>query len=241
MYRFKITTLSIMIGMILLSCTEQNIPLNPKSNDVIPFAESSEVATSKNVHRQISDVVSFADLSVIVEDGARLLRTHNNIQMNINTVELTPHDTYTVWWVVFNNPDACEDGCSEPDLFNDEVGGSVLYAAGHVIGATDKGNFAGSLRAGDLSGCQPPWDAFDLTLIGGEGEMDLCRDGLVDPEGSEVHLVVRTHGEKVPGMVNDQINTYAGACTAESSFGAGNGPNECEDQQAVVFLSPEAE
>lgn len=37
--------------------------------------------------------------------------------------------------------------------------------------------------------------------------MDMCRDGLVDPHGAEIHLVVRTHGEKVPGMVKNQINT----------------------------------
>lgn len=137
--------------------------------------------------------------------------------------------------MIFNYPDECENGCGEPDLFNDDVGGSVLYAAGHVIGANGKGNFTGSLRTGDLNGCQSPWDAFDLELIGGEGDLDMCREGLVDPQAAEIHLVVRAHGEKIPGMVNEQINTFAGGCTAESSFGASDGPNECEDQQFAVF------
>ena len=63
----------------------------------------------------------------------------------------------------------------------------------------------------------------------------MCRDGLTDPQGAEVHLVVRSHGERITGMVNDQINTFAGGCTAESSFGAAESPNECEDQQFAVF------
>lgn len=167
------------------------------------------------------------------------LRTHSNVRMTIKTSGLDPHGTYTVWWVIFNNPDECENGCGEPDLFNDDVGGSVLYAAGHAIGGNGKGNFAGSLRTGDISGCQAPWDAFDLTLIDEEGELDMCREGLIDPQSAEIHLVVRTHGEKIPGMVNEQINTFAGGCTAESSFGASNGPNECVDQQFAIHF-PEA-
>lgn len=243
-YSPQLIILSVVLGMTFLSCTDQNIPSSPKSDDVIPFSESFDDAAIKNANQQVSDVYWFVEPpeEPFEVEGAKatLLRTRNNVRMTIKTSDLDPHGTYTVWWVIFNNPEECANGCGMPDLFNDDVGGSVLYAAGHVIDGNGKGNFAGSLRKGDLRGCQPPWDAFDLTFVNGAGEMDLCREGLVDPEGAEIHLVVRTHGERVPGMVNDQINTFAGGCTADSSFGAGleEGGNDCADQQFAVFLSP---
>ena len=171
-------------------------------------------------------VVLFEDPGV--EAGtSTLLRTHNGVRMTLRTTGLDPRGTYTVWWVIFNNPWECAldevDHCVEDDLFNAATGPSILYAAGHVVSPNGKGNFGGSLRAGDVRGCQPPWD-----------DLDLCGEGLEDPAGAEVHLIVRTHGEKVPGMVNEQINTFAGACTPESSFGAGEGPNECVDQQFAI-------
>jgi len=232
-------TLSVMIGMTLLSCTDQDIPTSsPDTTDLETYTQSFDGEANKNANHQVSAVSRFDDSSEVEGAEATLLRTHNNVRMTIKTTDLDPHDTYTVWWVIFNNPEECDDGCGEPDLFNDAVGGSVLYAAGHVLGANGKGNFAGSLREGDLSGCQPPWEAFDLELIGGDGELDMCRNGLVKPQDAEIHLVVRSHGEKIPGMVNDQINTFAGGCTAETSFGAADGPNECEDQQFAMFPTP---
>lgn len=171
-------------------------------------------------------VVTFDDPSVVT-GTTTLLRTHDGIRMTLKTTDLDPRATYTVWWVIFNNPEACAlEGvghCVEDDLFNPETGPSILYAAGNVVSPNGKGNFAGSLKTGDLSGCQPPWDG-----------LELCANGLEDPDGAEVHLVVRTHGERVPGKVNEQIGTFAGACTAESSFGAGDGPNDCEDQQVAI-------
>jgi len=231
-------SITILLALLLSACSDQMDPASALDESQISEGLEQRVSQSA-IHNELSQssgVYWFADASEVEGAGASLLRTHNNVRMTIKTLDLDPHHTYTVWWVIFNNPDACENGCGEPDLFNDEVGGSVLYAAGHVIGGNGKGNFAGSLRTGDLSGCQAPWDGFDLELIGGEGELDMCRDGLMDPQGAEIHLVVRSHGERIPGMVNKQINTFAGGCTADTSFGASDGPNECEDQQFSMFL-----
>lgn len=231
--------LLVIVGLTFYSCTDLGNPISsPESEEMEVNTHDFHAEAATNSNYQSSGVYWFNDGSEVEGASATLLRTRDKIQMKTKTMNLDPHGSYTVWWVVFNYPEECGGACGEPDLFNDDVGGSVLYAAGHVIGKNGKGNFAGSLREGDLSGCQPPWDAFDLSIIGSEGEMDLCREGLIEAEGAEVHLVIRTHREIVPGMVNKQINTYAGACTAESSFGAGNGPNDCEDQQFAIFLSP---
>lgn len=222
----------LLIAVVLSACSDQMDPVSV--NEKKGSFGNSELRTNLEAHSN-SKLYRFEDASEVDGAIATLLRTGSNVSTTIKTSELDPHHTYTVWWVIFNYPDECENGCGEPDLFNDDVGGSVLYAAGHVIGGNGKGNFAGSLQTGDLRGCQAPWDAFNLGLINGEGELDMCRDGLVDPYGAEIHLVVRTHGERIPGMVNDQINTFAGGCTPETSFGAADGPNECEDQQFAVF------
>jgi hypothetical protein len=117
--------------------------------------------------------------------------------------------------------------CSEPGLFDTNTAPVVLFAAGHVIGSAGTGNFAAALRLGDVSGCQPPL-----------GDFGLCGEGLVNPAGAEVHLVARTHGLTEPGMVSDQIRTFAGGCTPETSFGAGTGPNACGDLQFAAFRAP---
>ena len=231
---FLSISLILLIAVLLSACSDQLDPVS--AHEEIDVFQNFEHTANLAV-QESSNVFWFEDASEVEGAEATLLRTGSNVRMTIQTTDLDPHHTYTVWWVVFNNPEECENGCGEPDLFNDDVGGSVLYAAGHIIGGNGKGHFAGSLRTGDLRGCQAPWDAFDLELIGGEGELDMCRDGLVDPQGAEIHLVVRTHGERIPGMVQDQINTFAGGCTAESSFGAADGPNECEDQQFAVFMA----
>jgi hypothetical protein len=103
-----------------------------------------------------SDVYRFADASIVPGASASLVRADGNVSMRLLTSELYPGFTYTVWWVVFNNPGYCVAGmpglstCGEGDIF-DANGGiivngdgtfgtpgvdvSVLYAAGHIIGA----------------------------------------------------------------------------------------------------------
>ena len=49
--------------------------------------------------------------------------------------------------------------------------------------------------------------------------------GLLDAGGAELHLVARTHGEPVAGMVNEQISSFEGGCSV----------NFCDDQQFAIF------
>ena len=91
----------------------------------------------------------------------------------------------------------------EGDVFVD-----ALYAAGHVIGGNGEGNFSAHLSEGDVSGSIA------------------TRLGLTDAEHQGVHMVVRSHGLAIPGMVDDQIHTVGGGC----------GTNTCVDEQYAVFL-----
>jgi hypothetical protein len=137
--------------------------------------------------------------------SSSLVRTNSGLSMTVRTTGLTPRHTYTVWWVVFNNPDACEHGmpqlgfaCGEADLFDDnghpnaETGAAVGYAAGNVVGNSGKSGFGSSLKLHDDSGF----------LFG----------MLTNPRGAEIHFVVRDHGPKNPEWMPRQIHTFEGGC-----------------------------
>ena len=96
---------------------------------------------------------------------------------------------------------------------------SVGYAAGHVVDHNGKGNFAARLSVGDTSGFGGGTDALPPPPFG---------SGLLNPHGAEVHLVIRTHGAPIPGLVSDQIHTFEGGCAI----------NACDDRQFSVHMPP---
>jgi hypothetical protein len=75
-------------------------------------------------------------------------------------------------------------------VFNPDGSVSVQYAAGHVVDDSGVAEFGGHLSVGDL----------DEVINGGPG--------LLDALGADVVLVVRDHGPKDPGRVNQQIHTF---------------------------------
>ena len=174
-------------------------------------------AIASNAGFSSSDMYRFSDLQKVPETYSTLHRTSDAVTMTINTSELNGGDTYTVWWVVFNNPEYCThpipgvSDCGEADLLpfggDPSVNSSASWAAGHVIGKNGVGNFAGHLKEGKARG---------QVLFG---------PGLTDAEGAEIHLVVRSHGELLPGQVDEQIHTVGGGC----------GVNACYDDQFAVY------
>jgi hypothetical protein len=100
-------------------------------------------------------------------------------------------------------------------------GGNVVsaqFAAGHVIGNNGVGSFGGRLAVGDTSGCFHP---------------DFPCNGLSDPRGATVILLARTHGDKDPGRLPEQIHT------GETNFGNPGfeddlcNPTFCQIQAAI--------
>ncbi len=149
--------------------------------------------------------------------------------MTLRTSDLEPGAAYTMWWVVFNDPDQCKypapfpgAKCGEGDIFLapevpnlEQIEAAKIWvgrAAGHVIGMNSVGAFAGHLSVGDTS----------EMILGFPG-------GLINPEGAEIHLVVRSHGEPIPGEVADQIHTVGGGCDT----------NVCVDNQFTIHLAPQ--
>jgi hypothetical protein len=95
---------------------------------------------------------------------------------------------------------------------------SAQYAAGHVIGNDGAAGFGGSLAVGDTSGCFHP---------------EFPCAGLSDPRNATVLLLARTHGDKDPGRLPEQIHT------GETNFGNPGfeddlcNPTFCQVQAAI--------
>ena len=133
-----------------------------------------------------------------------------------------------MWIVTINNPSAClASPCSGPDIMlNPATRSQVTYGAGRVAGKSGEANFHGSLAAGPVP---QGW---------------LPNQGLDDPLGAEVHLVVNDHGPVLAGYMPEMIQTYRAGCTDASipaffpatAFADGTpGPNTCQLWQVAVF------
>jgi hypothetical protein len=131
--------------------------------------------------------------------------------MNLITSGLEPGATYTIWWVIFNNPEKCASSpCAESDLSptaRGATGGAVGIATGQVLRANGRGNFGARLSVGDTTGF-------------------LFGPGLLKPWTAEIHLVVRNHGQPLPGKVDEQITTFGGGCDV----------NTCTDDQFAMHV-----
>jgi hypothetical protein len=93
-----------------------------------------------------------------VADEARLRTT----SFRVRTTGLAAGHADTLWVMVFNHPERCSHpprpgvqcgiGDLEPFGGDPAIDSSVLYGAGHVIGATGRATFAGTLAVGDADG-----------------------------------------------------------------------------------------
>jgi hypothetical protein len=197
-----LTNLILLVAVftLLLGCNDQDAPISSELAQMDP-TNFAYVTTGS------SDVLDYYNPTQVV-GTSKLVRNSQGISLTLHTTGITPGDAVTVWWVIFNNPEACGGSpCGLADLGNPAVNASVLFAAGHVIGGGNSTSFASHLNVGDVS----------EALFG---------PGLLDPFNAEVHLVVRTHGPAIPGMVDEQIHEFAGGCP----------PNTCDDIQFSIHL-----
>jgi hypothetical protein len=160
-----------------------------------------------------------------------LEREHDEIEFKLKTKGLVPGDAYTLWLVVVNNPTACSTvPCAAPDIIgNAATDSQVRFADGRVAGGSGKATFRGEAKRGPLSGWLPG-------------------RALKDPFGAEIHLVVNSHGPKLPAFMPGMIRTYRGGCSDSSPFpppfpqsaldDGVPGPNTCLLFQSAVFLAP---
>jgi hypothetical protein len=154
---------------------------------------------------QTKNMIQAGNPAILKPGGATLYRSSQGLEMRVATSGLLLNSSYTVWWVIFNNPSACVGGCGADDLSNPAVRASVLYAAGFVTGLSDTANVTAHVEAGAVP------DGLDIEQ--GVGQVG-SNVGLEPGNGfrAEVHIIVRTHGLTNIGHVDAQIGSFNGAC-----------------------------
>lgn len=189
----NLTKLSALLFVLLFfSCSETAIEVSLES-----VSAKAAVKSTVNLLSPIPDVN--------VTGTSTLHRNKNGLTMNFKANGLKP-GAYTMWWVIWNRPEECATpgACIDTDFLNAaNVEVEVMYGGGHVVGSNGKGNFSAHLNVGDDSGSINE-SIFEIPSAGG------LQAG--NTFGSEVHLVLRTHGPVVPGLVNEQIGSYEGGC-----------------------------
>ena len=209
------------VGLLYWSCSQEEEMTTTELDPVY----------AKTTIKDPQDIIDGVNGGVV--GTSTLRRNKNGININFKVDGLIPGHAYTIWWVIWNKPENCDTpyACGEPDFGNpDAVMVEVLYAAGHVVGNSGKGHFSAHLNEWDSSGTINP--LFGLDEYG----------GLHDAEKAEVHVVLRSHGPAVPGIVNEQINSYGGGCDDISSFDPfteiPDEVGECGDIYFSIHLSP---
>jgi hypothetical protein len=171
----------------------------------------------------------------LVTGHSTLLRTDTGISAVLHTSELQPGHAMTLWFIVFNNPDACATSpCSAADLFNPVVQGDFLLAAGNIVGGNGQAVYGGHLQVGDIRGS-------GMIEIG-HPELAV---GLLNPFGAEIQLAVHSHGPALSGQeLAAQISSYTGGCQTflGNQYGIAQGPqdvpmapHQCSTIQASVY------
>lgn len=175
----------------------------------------------------VGSVHGLSDLSDVEGAAAKLTRTNSGVSYSFRTTGLDKGHVVTMWWVIFNVPEECSNPipeigaqCGLPDLSNPDVQSSVMGGQGHIVGKSGRSTHAAHLREGEITTYHP-------AFVGSPG--------LLDAMEAEIHLVLRTHGPMIPGMISEMRSTFEAACTPASSNGFGDGPNECADLQAAAF------
>lgn len=155
---------------------------------------------------------------------ATISGTDDSIEFAIKTSGVVPGNGYTVWVMLFNNPDMCGDPnappgfrCGGADMENPDAAFSLMWGGAGSFAKDELVTFEGSRAKGDMSGVE-------------------AGPGLTDPRGAEIHLRIRDHGPAQEGLEQDQITTLGGGCTEDSPPGFGSGERgsyPCRDVQAT--------
>lgn len=194
--------------------------------NVIPGVNAAEKDTSA-----VHDFKGAGNVSIMNPKDrgtSDLVRSLTQVHMNIDTTDL-PIGSYTVWWVIFNNPAGCSDGACgindtgrPQDAGDNPAEGSVLWATGGIVGPDRMGHFSSSLGVGV--------DAAPGPVLRGPA--------LTDPMGAEIHMVIRYHGPtdwSDYAVLGRQISTLGESCT-KATHGSDSGTFACFDPQASAHF-----
>jgi hypothetical protein len=255
--------LSLFLGLLFLGCQKDNAmqeavaPERPAldmnyfdGKSILPNSEQESDLTSRSIEFSTATVFDFFDPDNPNPVGSStLLRKDDRLSMSLKTNALPAGHVATVWWVIFNNPEFCEGTpCGSADFDNPLVQADALFAAGKKVPEARRPGHGGHHgHGGHFGNGRKPVTKFVGQLRPGETDRSIFTElfgipgiGVIDPQKAEVHLVVRSHGPKLPGQVLEQMSTYLGGCTTElpGFTEMPDAPGECADVFAAIHIAP---
>lgn len=164
--------------------------------------------------------------------SSTLLRSNRGVSVSIHAAGLTPGDVYTVWWIVFNNPNNCNGNpdfpqfnCVESNAFEKDVddnsitGAAFCTAAGRVVDEFGFASFNAHLPMGDgQPNCLPMLPQTPL----GQGPVTFVTG--MTSRAAEIHVALRSHGPAetlTPEQLQEALTSLFGGCIQAG------GPNTC--------------
>ena len=195
-----------------------------------PGAQAQTGAPLSLEQAEVKTHPSQGDVKTIEGAEARLVRTSEGIFVSLDTAGLTPGYAYTLLLAVINDPGACQTSpCKPADVIGraaDTKSDIVGVADGAVAWEDGKARFASFQPVGELAG---GWFG----------------NGLQNPAGAEIHLVVHDHGPMLPDLGALMLTTYRSGCAHESipaafpdeaKMDGEPGPNTCRLAQLAIFV-----
>jgi len=217
--KFKLIILSLAVVGMLAGALAAFGSVSARGN-----AQVSSTVPVMDFRDHINEVVNVLIMNPQQRGTSDLVRSRDGIAMNVDTTDL-PVGGYTIWSAIFNNPSACSDGeCGLDDLVppgvNPEAEATLVWTTGGIVGPDRMGHFSGSIGMG---------------LDGAPGQVPIG-EGLSNPLGAEVHIVVRYHGRSMfgdPTALGEQLTTLGGNC---DSISLGTDPDgfSCYDPQLAI-------
>lgn len=239
----NVRTMSLIIVVSMLcGCTTDTL-VTPEIAETEAFGAQDEAAAAAAAAAKASHtartVFRIADLSPV--GSAKIVRNDHGVTINLSTTGLIPGEVVTLWAVLFNAPHQCVGDvtpfgtrCDVADLFNADAMPDVVYVAGRRIGGSGKATYAGRRNEGDNSGSiLPVW-------------LGLPSPGLIDARTAEIHLIVHTHGQAIPALIDEMLHSFNAGCgpvfdpalpDVPEDLGT-HGPNTCMDIQVAVDPPP---
>lgn len=164
--------------------------------------------------------------------------------------------TATLWWVVFNQPDACithpgeVEQCGEVDIYGQAYLDSV--AAGAPDPTLIVPNTDAELAVIYATGAKSNWNGhlrLTASIYRSTSALDLSGPNVVDPLGlgvaftnpqAEIHLIVWEHGAAIPGELITQTLNFLEPFCSDPNLGFIGGDNICRDTQFAIFAPSES-
>lgn len=212
----KLLRLGLIMTAVNLVACEDSVPVAPPSNEGIavePNAAPVIVTTTA--------IGPFPGSGSAISGEATLTRSKNGVRVDQDIEGLTPSDAYSVWWVIFDNPQGCDGNCDASDLSRRQAQGSLVNGGGFVADGTTR-SYSSHLTRHDVEGKQ--------VQLGDPSGVD-------NPYRAEIHLVLRAHGpaEMNPANLAVQTSTFNGFCNLPP-----DPPGVCQNVSAAVFTAPDA-